>query len=365
MLPWILFVIAAVAAVLIYFKRAAGAPAQVAGAKVEEDTKRLEAARAELQQAKDEIQRKQKQLDEARDEAKKKLRREGKKAERENEETKMTTDPRDVEIQGLKKGMAALESQLNAAKREAEQKAAELERLLGETKGQAEGAERQRSDARTREDRLAEEVGALKRTLDELRAAKRKENERPDVPGTSIDLKALPPEAVQELARFFRKGEEFERLYHVSQGQTQLAQDRYLELQRRYYAVCRELALAAGVPPGNDAEAKSAAEGLVKGTDQAARTQAPQTARPAGEPGAPGEGQKKRRRRRRRRKPGAPGEPAAAGAAAEGAEGAESDEGGDEGDEGDEAARADEGSGSSDTPAAGGAEPSSSAPASA
>lgn len=356
MLPWILFALTAVAAVILWFRRSPSAATPLAAAKIDDDGKKLEAARAELQQAKDEIQRKQKQLEEAREEARKKLRREGKKAERENEEAKMTTDPRDVEIQGLKKGMAALESQLNAAKRDAEQKTAELERVRGEARGHLEGAERMSSDARSREDKLAEENSALKRTLDELRAAKRKENERPDVPGTSLDLKALPVDAVQELARFFRKGEEFERLYHVAQGQAQLAQDRYLELQRRYFAVCRELALAAGVTAGNDAEAKQAAEGLVKGTDQAPRTQ-PQGAASAATPGAPGEGQRKRRRRRRRRKPGAPGEATAAEAAAEGGEGDE----GDDGDEGDEGEAGD----SSDVAVGGGAEPSSSAPASA
>ncbi len=249
----------------------------------------------------------------------------------------MGSDPRDVEIQGLKKGMAALESQLNAAKREAEQSITELERVRGDAKGQVEGAERVRTDARSREDKLSEDNSALRRTLEELRASKRKDNERPDVPGTSLDLKALPSDAVQELARFFRKGEEFERLYHVAQGQTQLAQDRYLELQRRYFAVCRELALVAGVNAGSDGEAKQAAEGLVKGTDQVARSSSPAGGPgAAGEAGAPGEGQKKRRRRRRRRKPGAPGEAAAADAGAGAAAGGEADEG-DEGDEGDDA----------------------------
>ena len=180
-------------------------------------------------------------------------------------------DPRDVEIQGLKKGLSSLEAQLNAAKREVERASADVERVRTEARADVEGAAKGRDAEKSRTMTLAEENAALKKTLEELRMSKKKEAERPEIPGTTLDLKGLPTEAVQELARYFRKGEEFERLYAVAQGQLQLAQDRYLEMQRRYFAVCRELALAAGVQPQSDDEAKRAAEGVVAGTDQAAR----------------------------------------------------------------------------------------------
>ncbi|HEY4220240.1 MAG TPA: hypothetical protein VGO62_02840, partial [Myxococcota bacterium] len=327
-LPWILFAVAVLGAAFFAVQwnglRQVKAPASNAP----DLTAKLDAARAELTAAKEETQRKQKLLDEAREEAKKKLRRDGKKQEREEEAQKASgPDARDIEIAGLKKGLASLESQLNTAKRDVEQASEDLERMKGDAGRESEGAVRSRDEAKSKSASLAEENIALKRTLEELRASKKKEAaERPEVPGTALDLKSLPSEAVQELARYFRKGEEFERMYAVAQGQLQLAQDRFMELQRRYFAVCRELALAAGVTAGSDDEAKKTAEGVVAGTDQVARA-AGQPGQPgqAQVAGAPGEGQKKRRRRRRRRKPGAPGAPgeaAAAGAEGGGAEGA-------------------------------------------
>ncbi len=285
-----------------------------------------DALKAELTAAKEEIARKNKQLEEAREEAKKKLRREGKKMEREAEEKAAGPDPREVEILGLKKGMAALESQLNNAKAEAQRATTELDRTRGDAKTETDGASRARDDERTKNRSLADDNVALKRTLDELRNSKRKENERPDVPGTSLDLKALPADAVQELARFFRKGEEYERLYNVAAGQLQLEKDRYQEVQRRYFAVCRELALAAGTRPQNDTDAKTTAEAVVAGSDEIARGTAP---------ALNADGTKKKRRRRRRRKPGQGDLPGVAAGAAD-AEGAQGDDDGEEGDDGDE-----------------------------
>jgi hypothetical protein len=334
-IPWALFAAAGSSALFFATQwngiKKAKAPASNAPAL----EKKIDELRTELTTAKEETQRKQKLLEEVREEAKKKLRRDGKKADRVEEQKGTGMDPRDVEMQGLKKGLASLESQLNQAKAELAQKTAELEHLSGDAKGAVEGAVHAQNEERDRSRTLAEENSNLKRTLEDLRTAMRKDTERPDVPGSTLDLRALPPDAVQELARYFRKGEEFERLYAVAQGQVQLSQDRYGELQRRYFAVCRELALAAGAKPGTDAEAKSAAEGLVTGSDQLARngrdqTQ-PRTPGTPGVPGAPGEGRKRRRRRRKRRLPGeATGVPGEALAGGEGDEGDEGDEEGDD-----------------------------------
>ena len=295
--------------------------------------KKVEALKAELQASKEELNRKQRALEDARDEAKKKARREGKRDQREQSmQENAGPDPRDVEIQGLKKGLASLEQQLNAAKRElAEHAAAQA----GSQEQGASAAQAREADA-TRSRALGEENVALKRTLDELRHAKRKEQDRPDVPGTSLDLKSLAPEAVQELARYFRKGEEFERLYSVGQGQLQLERDRFQELQRRYFAVCRELALAAGQPMASDAEARKTAESVVDRTDGARQEPRPAGQAPAvaGAVSADGDAPKKRRRRRRRRKPGAPADGALAADGAAGADGGA--EGADDGDDGDD-----------------------------
>jgi hypothetical protein len=136
----------------------------------------------------------------------------------------------------------------------------------------------------------------------------------------------LAPPVVQELARYYRKSEELERLYNVTQGQVQLAQDRILELQRRYFAVCREMAVAAGgAATISDDDARKTAEALLARSDAASRDAGAgsgNTSGPATGVVATGEGTdptKKKRRRRRRKK--APGEAGAATAAAGAGEG--------------------------------------------
>ena len=306
---------------------------------------RLDSLRRELTAAREETARKQKALDEVREEGKKKLRREGKKATRE-ETGAQTPDARDAQIASLQKALAALEMQLSLQKKDGDRKIREAaEAVRGET---SIAASREQGEDRARTHQLEREVSSLKTTLDELRQSIRKKAEdRPDIPGTELDLKSLPTPAVQELARFYRKSEELERLYHVTQGQVQLAQDRILELQRRYFAVCREMALAAGASPSlSDAEARKTAEGVLaraeaaasrpKGAPAAAATAEGAPADPAalaanGEAADPT--RKKRRRRRRKKAPGEGG--LAAGAIASG-EDASADDGDDEGEDGDD-----------------------------
>lgn len=274
--------------------------------------KKLADVRAELAAQKDKLTSKQKELDELREQQKAKARREGKKEATIGEEKK-GPDPRDVEIQSLRKGMAALESQLNAAKRESAALGAKEADLTSKASADVEGAKKYAESERERRNALEAENAQLKATIDELRAAIKKVDARPDVPGTTIDLKSLPTPVVQELARFFRKGEEFERLYTVAQSQLQLEKDRTLEIQRRYFAVCRELAVHAGVPSSvPTGEAVATAEAVIDGEVKI-------EAKPA-EGEAAGEGKKKRRRRRRRKIAGEPSE-AAEGDDAEGDEG--------------------------------------------
>jgi len=68
----------------------------------------------------------------------------------------------------------------------------------------------------------------------------------------------VPAPVVQELSRYYRKGDEFERLYNMSQGKIQLANDRFQELQKKYFAVCRELAVVA--EGANEKNEESASE---------------------------------------------------------------------------------------------------------
>ena len=295
--------------------------------------KKLAEARTELTSHKEKLAQKQKELEDIKEQARVKARREGKKEAASAEEKKTSSDPRDVEIQSLRKGMAALESQLNTVKREAAAKDAQEANMTSKSAADVEGAQKAAAGERERRQTLEEQNADLRRTIDELRSAIKKVEARPDIPGTSIDLKALPTPVVQELARFFRKGEEYERLHTVAQSQLQLEKDRTLEIQRRYFAVCRELAVHAGAP-GNAkvADVVATAEAVVDGDVKI-------EAKPA-EGQATGE--KKKRRRRRRRK--------IAGESSEVAETEGADEG-DESDDGDDGDDAGEGHGT-DAPAA-------------
>jgi hypothetical protein len=224
---------------------------------------KLAELRTELSQSKERLTARTKEVEELKEQAKLKARREGKKDQREAEAPK-GPDPRDVEIQSLRKGMASLESQLNALKRESASSASSTAELSQRTAEEVASARKAADGEVQRRRTLEEDNAALKKTLDELRNAMKKADARPDIPGTTLNLKELPTAAVQELSRYFRKGEEFERLYTVAQSQLQLEKDRYLELQRRYFAVCRELAVQTGAPANaSDGEMQQKAEGVI------------------------------------------------------------------------------------------------------
>jgi hypothetical protein len=333
---------------------ASSSPAKPSAAKSADDVvagleKKLAEARADASAARDKVTAKQKELDELREQARAKARREGKKEARETDDGAKARgpDPRDVEIQSLRKGMAGLESQLNVLKREAAARDASSSEATNRSAAEVEGAKKSAEGEREKRRALEDEVGALKKTIDELRGALKKADARPDVPGTTLNLKELPTPAVQELSRFFRKGEEFERLYTVAQSQLQIEKDRYLELQRRYFAVCRELAVQAGLPANaSDAELHKRAEAVLDGADaalaarQARLASSSSPATPAGgsvqAAGTPegqtasADGRKKRRRRRRRKIAGEP-------SVVDAADGVDGDDG-DDGEDGDDGA---------------------------
>ena len=307
--------------------RTAALPAKATAASVSDEAlkateQKLAEVRTELAASKEKALARQKELDELKEQAKLKAKREGKKEQSAAMTESKGPDPRDIEIQSLRKGMGALESQLNSLKRDTASRDAADTSVSQRSAAEVEGAKKAVESEREQRERIADENGSLKRTIEELRAAIKKVDARPDVPGTALDLKALAPPVVQELARFFRKGEEFERLYVVAQSQLQLEKDRTLEIQRRYFAVCRELAVVAGSPVNaSEADAVKRAEAVVDGDVKIAPVKADGV---AGE----GEAVKKKRRRRRRRK--IAGESAEL---TEGEEGEEGEEGDDEGDD--------------------------------
>lgn len=92
-----------------------------------------------------------------------------------------------------------------------------------------------------------------------------KANSKELLGGSQLDLEALDPAVMNELARLHRKAQQSERLHSAAQGKIKMSQERLGELQRRYYAVCRELALAVGETTAEvtDTEARKTAEGVI------------------------------------------------------------------------------------------------------
>ena len=293
---WLMMVVVAgVAAVAVLKWLQAEKKAEYLRAREDDFRKQISDAQNEASSAKETLKKKTKQLEDSKSEAKKKARRDGRKENRQQEIAKNAArsgeaDP--AEMKKLKKTIAALEMQIKTA--QSDHSKAEKE-LTGQH-----ATEMQALTSRT--EQAEEEIQSLKDSI------KKKKEARPHIPEAQIDLKSLPVEAVQEMARHYRKGAEYEKLYGVAQGQLNASKERNSELQKRYYAVCRELAVLA---TGNDAiseeDAANAVSEIVQKADGQARLDA-ERSKPVAEKPA------KKKRRRKRKKSGtskADGAPAA------------------------------------------------------
>lgn len=185
----------------------------------------------ELAQAKEDVLRKSRALDEAREIARKKLRKSAQKeAQLDNELSTLAGD--NDETERLKKTCAALELQLKNTLQHAEMMKTQATQVVKE---EFESQVRELSESNKK---LASELNSIRQT--------QKQKREHSLGQLQLDAKTLPETAQEELARLLRKAEQHERMHAVAIGKFQLAQERYAELQKRYFAVCRELALAVG-----------------------------------------------------------------------------------------------------------------------
>lgn len=226
---------------------------------------KLNSLRQEVSALKEDSQRKAKALEEARENAKKKLRKDAQKGEQETETEILTGDS---ETERLKRSLAAMESQLRNFKDES----------LQATQAVRASVESEKSSEISK---LNEKIEQLEEHLAQAKGEsnKRRQNVSKQMV-TPVDLTQLPPEVINELSRLFRKNEQHEKMHGILQGKYQLAQERYQELQRRYFAVCRELALvAAPQSEVSDEDAKRLAESVVEASDSLASEvkEAPET----------------------------------------------------------------------------------------
>jgi len=190
---------------------------------------KIQSSRDELRKSKEELEREKSALREAREQAKKKLKR------AQSEEGKIIPEAvmSDKLLEDKERAISAMETQIEQLKKEQGQ---QEEALKAKLSAERAGLEHEKN----------QEVEDLKKRINELQEELKKQKRLMRPEGHKIDLKALPDEAASEFARVFRKAEQHERLHGIARAKLHLAQEKFTELQKRYFSVCRELALLAG-----------------------------------------------------------------------------------------------------------------------
>lgn len=215
---------------------------------------KFEISKDDLRKGKEELEREKATLRDAKELNKKKLRRQAMQASANPERSEAVMN--DKINEESQKAINALSSQIEQLKKEHAENEEKLKAQL-----QAEFDKKEGSTAKEAEE-LKKEISSLKEDL-----KKQKRLLRPE--GNKIDLKSLPDEAAGEFARLYRKAEQHERLHGMARAKLQLAQEKFTDLQKRYFAVCRELAVHAGKNENIDPkEARDLAENLVNESDK-------------------------------------------------------------------------------------------------
>lgn len=194
--------------------------------------KKVSSSRDELKKSKEELEREKNALRDARELSKKKLRRHAI-AEINPETLPNEAAMTNKALDDKDKAISALEAQIEQLKREQNQNENAIKTRL------AEESQKKESDNNVLVEELKKKIESLGEEL-----KKQKRLMRPE--GNKIDLKTLPDEAASEFARLYRKAEQHERLHGIARAKLHLAQEKFTELQRKYFSVCSELALLAG-----------------------------------------------------------------------------------------------------------------------
>lgn len=208
---------------------------------------KIDASRDELKRNREELERGKNALKDARELSKKKMRRF---KDQENEtfekEAPMTISNNDDSL-----AISALEAQ--------------IEQMKGETNKNQETLRAALEDEfKKKLDLSREDIEGYKKKISELQEELKKQKRLLRPEGNKIDLKALPDEAAGEFARVYRKAEQHERLHGIARAKLQLAQEKFADLQKRYFSVCRELAVAVGKKEDiSPVEAREVAEAMV------------------------------------------------------------------------------------------------------
>ncbi len=116
--------------------------------------------------------------------------------------------------------------------------------------------------------RFDEKVAKLEAQLGERK--QRIEKSKKNLPEALMGLvDGMPEEVVLEMGKLIKKADHAEKLFAATRGKLQMSQERFAEMQKRYFGVCRELALATGQNLTlGDEEARDKAEDLLDVSDK-------------------------------------------------------------------------------------------------
>lgn len=193
---------------------------------------KLVAAREISTKAKLELQKKDQSLNELRDQTKAKLRKFAKKADGSIDEQPASDSPED-NLVGLEKTISTLKIQLNQAQQE-NISAAQAAAQEVEARKKTESAELQNLLTQAKNDNKS-----LKAKLDGVKSSSH-------LADLGIKVEDLPVELVKEVARLNNKAEHNHNMRMVLQGKFNLVNEKYSEIQRKYFDVCRQLAMNMG-----------------------------------------------------------------------------------------------------------------------
>ena len=270
----VIALVAAVVAAAIMFLRAGSLQTALeqTTSRVTDLEKRLTESQEALTGAREDVKRKGAALEEAREKVQKAKKKETRELRLLDKPAAATSAPSEAEAK-----MA--EQRYLAAVENAERRAAAAEKTLANQVEAIRAETRVTFEAELGElRRRAERAEQLARKRDEEPVQVKREEPRTEVVGARMDLKTLAPEVLTELARFYRRAQNAEKLSVVTEKQLEVAQDKLEELNRRYFAVCRELALVAinkdKPQEQSDAEAAKVAMDLVRASEEASRRRA-------------------------------------------------------------------------------------------
>ncbi|MEM7402915.1 MAG: hypothetical protein AAF310_02695 [Myxococcota bacterium] len=89
-------------------------------------------------------------------------------------------------------------------------------------------------------------IGELSKQLEKAtQQQKQWQEQQKELP---VDLQQLPQQVLPELARVYRKAQQNEQLIALTRSKLHMAEEKYNELQKRYFAVCRDLAVYSKKP---------------------------------------------------------------------------------------------------------------------